>query len=383
MSRVGVFGLRSKDPGQTSIPPLRLEFWRSSNDATLSELRPQRVVAGRAWPLHPQGHPSDLYFSETAASEITDIMSSFEPHIVVIEGLWLYRYIEVLKRFDCRIVLDFHNVEAAVSQEIADATHGNDPAARLVREVLPTRTKMIEQKVLKAVDQIWLCSDNEARVMKQLYGLSKPVQIIPNGLDVDRYEVARAGLCDLPERVNSTSRVLIFPALFGWRPNVVAAFFLIRELFPRLAGVLPNCQLILAGDRPTPEMIAEACGEPRIVITGPVADMRPYLAAASAMVVPLFQGGGTRFKILEAFAAKVPVISTAKGAEGLAVQDGIHLMLAETADEFVHAAERLWSDGRLVQGLVANGLELVKQSYSAPVISEQIAKAIAQLSFDG
>ena len=133
VSRVGVFGLRSKDPGQTSIPPLRLEFWRSSNDATLSELRPQRVVAGRAWPLHPQGHPSDLYFSETAASEITDIMSSFEPHIVVIEGLLLYRYIEVLKRFDCRIVLDFHNVEAAVSQVIADSTHGNDPAAILVR----------------------------------------------------------------------------------------------------------------------------------------------------------------------------------------------------------------------------------------------------------
>ena len=382
VSRVGVFGLASKDSGQTSMPPRRLEFWRSSNDAALSCLRPQQVVAGRAWPLHPQGHPSDLYYSETAAAEITGIMASFEPHIVVIEGLWLHRYIDILKRFDCRIVLDFHNVEAAVSQEIADATQGTDPAARLVREVLPTRTKMIEQKVVKAVDQIWLCSDNEARLMKQLYGLSKAVQIIPNGLDVDSYEVARAGLCDFPERVNATSKVLIFPALFGWKPNVVAAFFLIREFFPRLARVFPSCQLILAGDRPTLEMMVEARGEPRILITGPVADMRPYLAAASAMVVPLFQGGGTRFKILEAFAANVPVISTAKGAEGLTVQDGIHLMLAETADEFVHAVERLWAEERLVKGLVANGLELVKQFYSSPVICQQIAKAIDQLGFD-
>jgi glycosyltransferase involved in cell wall biosynthesis len=357
-----------------------LEFWRSSTDAVLSDPRPQQVVAGRAWPLYPEGHPADLYYSDTAAIEIADIMANFKPHLVVIEGLSLYRYIEGLKRFDCRLVLDCHNVEAAVAQEIAEATPGNDPAERLIREVLPTRTKMIEQKVVKTVDQIWLCSDNEAWLVERLYGLSTPIQIIPNGVDVDHYKVARVRSCDPLGRVNWTKKVLIFSALFGWRPNSVAACFLIKEFFPRLARVFPDCRLVLAGDRPTLEMCAEARGESRIAITGAVADMRPYLAAASVMVVPLFQGGGTRFKILEAFAAQVPVISTAKGAEGLTVQDGIHLMFAETADEFVHAVQRLWSDERIAQDLVANGLELVKQSYSAPVISHQIAKAIGQLN---
>jgi glycosyltransferase involved in cell wall biosynthesis len=115
------------------------------------------------------------------------------------------------------------------------------------------------------------------------------------------------------------------------------------------------------------------------VITGEVPDMRPYLAAAAGMVVPLFQGGGIRFKILEAFAANVPVISTAKGAEGLAVEDGKHLLLAETADEFVAAVQRLRTDEHLANRLAANGLQLVTKSYSFSVISQQIADAVHQL----
>jgi glycosyltransferase involved in cell wall biosynthesis len=183
--------------------------------------------------------------------------------------------------------------------------------------------------------------------------------------------------------VNPTGKVLIYPAVYGWKPNVVAALFLIQEFFPRLAGASPDCQLLIAGARPTLEMITAAEGEPRIVITGSVPDMRPYLAAVSAMIVPLFQGGGTRFKILEAFAANLPVISTAKGAEGLAVRDGTHLLIAETADEFVQAVHRLWNDERLARELAANGLELVQQSYSFEATGRRIAQAVGELCLEG
>jgi glycosyltransferase involved in cell wall biosynthesis len=384
VSQVGVFGLWSNDPRRNNVPPRHLEFWRLSTDAALTYPPPKHIsVAARAWPLYPLGHPSDLYYSETAATEIAEVMASFKPEIVVVEGLWRYRYIDVLKHFRCRIVLDCHNVEAAVFQEIADATDGDELPARLVRKLLPARTKMIEQKAVHAVDQIWVCSENDARLMEELYGVSAGIHVVPNGIDVDSYEVARARQYQRPEGVNPNGKVLIFPALFGWKPNVVAALFLIQEFFPQLASVFPDCQLLLAGGGPTPEMTAAAQGEPRIVVTGAVPDMRSYLAAASATIVPLFQGGGTRFKILEAFAANVPVISTAKGAEGLAVQDGTHLLIAETAGEFVDAVQRLWTDERLGKHLAANGLELVKQSYSFPVIGQRIAKAVDELASDG
>ncbi len=381
VSQVGVFGLCSNDRRLENRPP-HLEFWCSSIDAALAYPPPKHVLtAAQGWPLYSQGHPADLYYSQTAVAEIAHLMASFKPQIVVVEGLWLYRYIEILKQFRCRIVLDCHNVEAVLFQEIADATDGDELPARLIRKLLPSRTKMIEQKAVQAVDQIWVCSHNDARLMQDLYGVSKKVHVVANGIDVATYEAGCARQCQRPEEVNPTAKVLIFPAFFGYKPNILAAFFLINQVFPRIASVFPDCQLLLAGDNPSLEIMGQAQREPRIKVTGGVPDMRPYLAAASAMVVPLFQGGGTRFKILEGFGSKVPVISTTKGAEGLSVQDGIHLMFAETADEFVNAIARLWSDDDLLQSLVTNGLELVKQSYSSPVIRQQIAEAIEQLSF--
>jgi glycosyltransferase involved in cell wall biosynthesis len=382
VSRVGVFGLCSNDPHLGNSPPLDLAFWRASTDTFLANPPPQEVIAARGWPLTPHGHPADFRYSDAAAAEIAEVMTSFKPQIAVIEGLWIYRYIDVLRQFPCRIVLDCHNVEAVVFKEIADAADGDGLPARLVRELLPARTKMIEQKAVLAVDQIWVCSDNDARLMREMYGVSAGVHVVPNGVDVPRYEKARARQCERPAQVNPTGKVLIYPAVYGWKPNVVAALFLIQEFFPRLAGASPDCQLLIAGARPTLEMITAAEGEPRIVITGAFSDVRPYLAAASTMVVPLFQGGGTRFKILEAFAANLPVVSTSKGAEGLAVQDGTHLLIAETAGEFVDAVQRLWTDERLGKHLEANGLELVKQSYSFPVIGQRIAKAVDKLRLD-
>lgn len=381
-SQVGVFGLCSNDRRFENQPP-HLEFWCSSTDAALAYPPPKHVLtAALGWPLYSQGHPADLYYSEAASGQIAHLMANFKPHMVVVEGLWLYRYIDILKQFHCRIVLDCHNVEGVLFQEIADATDGDELPVRLMRKLLPSRTKMIEQKAVQAVDQVWVCSHNDARLMQDLYGVSTKVHVVVNGIDVTTYEAECARQCQRPEEVNPTAKVLIFPAFFGYKPNILAACFLINQVFPRIASIFPDCQLLLAGDKPTSEIIAHAQREPRIIVTGGVPDMRPYLAAASAMVVPLFQGGGTRFKILEGFGSKVPVISTRKGAEGLSVQDGIHLMFAETADEFVNAIARLWSDDDLSQRLVTNGLELVKQSYSSPVIRQQIAAAIEQLSFD-
>jgi glycosyltransferase involved in cell wall biosynthesis len=176
-----------------------------------------------------------------------------------------------------------------------------------------------------------------------------------------------------------SGKCIIFTAIFGYLPNARAANFLIEEVFPRLAATGENRQLLLVGSMPTRQMIAAAMNNKQILVTGAVADVRPYIAAASAMVVPLFEGGGTRYKILEAFAAKVPVISTAMGAQGLQVKPGEHLLIAESAAEFVDAMKQLWTDQRLVNKLTEKGLALVKENYSWDVTARTIKKAINEL----
>jgi polysaccharide biosynthesis protein PslH len=215
--------------------------------------------------------------------------------------------------------------------------------------------------------------------MKELHQPRAPIHVVPNGVDVASYEEVRVGKCPPTTTVAPGKHTLIFPAVFSYWPNIGAATFLIECVFPRLAASFPDCQLLFVGGMPTPRMLEAAQKEPRIIVTGIVPDMRPYLAAASAMAVPLSEGGGTRFKILEAFAARVPVVSTTKGAEGLAVRNGTHLLIAETADEFIDALQQLWTDDCLTERLVNEGWALVEQHYSWNVISRRIEEALTEL----
>jgi len=379
VSEVGVFGLHSNDPRNDEAPPLKLAFWRGSSDPNLTYPPPAQKLSARAWLLEPEGHPSDIYYSDAAAAEIEDIMINFKPHVVILEGLWLHRYIPLLKRHKCRIVLDLHSIETAKFKQMGDEIYGNDLQAKLSREILPARIELIERKASHAVDQIWVCSDVDSRLMEEIHEPPVPVHVVPNAVNVDRYQMVRVGECNHPQDVIPNGNTIIFPAVFGWEPNAHGAKFLIEEVFPELVTVFPNCQLLLPGGQPTHQMIEVAKSEPRIVVTGVVPDMLPYLGAASVMAVPVFQGGGTRLKILEGFASKLPVVSTAKGAEGVDVKDGVHLLFAESGEEFVDAIRRVWTDGFLAKKLSANGLDLVKQNYSWDVITRRISRAINEL----
>jgi glycosyltransferase involved in cell wall biosynthesis len=152
--------------------------------------------------------------------------------------------------------------------------------------------------------------------------------------------------------------VLLFPAVFHYQPNQLAADFLIREVFPKFVARRPDASLALAGSDPTPAMLASTQTEPRIIVTGRVPDMVPYLQHSSVMLAPLSDGGGTRFKIIEAFAANLPVASSAKGAEGLGAEPGKHFLLAEKPDEFVQVIEMVLDQPDLRERMVRSAADL-------------------------
>jgi len=212
-----------------------------------------------------------------------------------------------------------------------------------------------------------------------LYNPPGSIHVVPNALNIGDYGSLGADEYHYAEEPLLTRRNLIFPAMFAHRPNRDAAYFLIDEIFPRLVELFPDSRLLLAGSWPAPRMIAAARKDSRIVVTGALRNIRPYLAASSAMLVPLFDGSGTRFKILEAFAAQVPVISTTKGAEGLDVENEKHLLIAESAQEFVESVRRLWTNELLAEKLKTAALELVRQHYSWKVTHQRIRSAINEM----
>jgi hypothetical protein len=138
---------------------------------------------------------------------------------------------------------------------------------------------------------------------------------------------------------------LLFQGSLNYAPNMDAADWFVREIAPRIRDLVPGAVVRLVG-RPTPGV--ERLDEPpRVTVVGRVADMGAELERADLVVVPLRYGSGTRIKILESFAHRIPVVSTTIGAEGLDVVDGVHLLIGDDPDTFAAQCQRVLTDAAL------------------------------------
>jgi glycosyltransferase involved in cell wall biosynthesis len=129
---------------------------------------------------------------------------------------------------------------------------------------------------------------------------------------------------------------------FTHSPNVDAALRMIRDIFPALSVDCPEARLWLVGERPTPEMLAEASRS--VVVTGRVPDVEPYLDQAAVVVAPLRLRGGMRVKVLDALGAGKALVASRVALAGVDVRDGDHVLVAETDQEFAQAIVRLLRD---------------------------------------
>ncbi len=139
--------------------------------------------------------------------------------------------------------------------------------------------------------------------------------------------------------------VVLFQGSLGYPPNIDGAEWLATAIAPRIRAAVPATEVRLVG---RPATSVTQLHEPgTLTVVGQVPSMEEELARASVAVVPIRYGGGTRVKILESFAHRVPVVSTTLGAEGLDVEDGVHLLLADDPKQFAAATVRLLRDAPL------------------------------------
>ena len=178
------------------------------------------------------------------------------------------------------------------------------------------------------------------------------VVIVPNCVDSADY-------CLVAERRWGQ---LIFPGALAYQANYDAVCFFLREIYPRVLAQEPAAGLTVTGRSDGVPWPPGPLPGP-VQRTGWVEDVRPWIASSWATVVPIRQGGGTRLKILESLALGTPVVSTRKGAEGLEVQDGRHLLLADTPAAFAEAVLALLRDRALWASLSEQGRYLVAERY--------------------
>jgi glycosyltransferase involved in cell wall biosynthesis len=174
---------------------------------------------------------------------------------------------------------------------------------------------------------------------------------------------------------------LLFQGTFDYGPNVDGAHWLVEELAPAIRAQRPELRIRLVGK--TAGRVERLADPPLVTVVGRVPRMEPELAEADLVVVPLRMGSGTRFKILEAFAHRVPVVSTPLGAEGLAAVDGVHLLLADQPGAVASACARLCNDLDFRRSLVDAAERLFEERYESRVARDAIQKIVASLTTSG
>ena len=149
-----------------------------------------------------------------------------------------------------------------------------------------------------------------------------------------------------------------------WHPNEDAMLYFIEEILPLVRNEIPEVTLTIVGRSPSDKLCKVAAEATGVIVTGTVEDVRPYVEAAAVFVVPLRIGGGTRLKIYEALAMAKGVVSTTIGAEGLPLEEGVHILRADTPQAFADCVIELLHKRprRLQQGLA--GRLLMEQQYS-------------------
>jgi glycosyltransferase involved in cell wall biosynthesis len=215
------------------------------------------------------------------------------------------------------------------------------------------KTARFVRQLVERFDACTVVSPQEHRLLAGVAPEYRHIAVVPNGVDLEGYP-ANLGI---PE-----PDTLIHSGALSYRPNYDAVDHFLREVFPLIRRQRPTVTVRITGSTDGLDLRALP-DAPGTIFTGYLPDIRPAVAQSWVSVVPLRIGGGTRLKILEAMALGTPVVSTPKGAEGLDVRHGEHLLIADTPEAFAAAVLQVLADRSLRAQLAAGGRRLVEERY--------------------
>lgn len=182
-----------------------------------------------------------------------------------------------------------------------------------------------------------------------------------------------------PATVAETPNSLVFTGSMDWLPNEDGILYFADAIFPLIKQQCPEISLEVVGRKPSRKLQSLAEADRRIRLTGWVDDIRPFLARGSICVVPLRIGGGTRLKIFEAMAMGKAVVSTTVGAEGLPVESGANVILADAPKDFAESVISLLRDPNQRKRLGAAARTLVEEKYSWRSVAESFARTLQEV----
>jgi polysaccharide biosynthesis protein PslH len=222
-------------------------------------------------------------------------------------------------------------------------------------------------RVLNDFQACTVVSERERQLLIEAVPGQRNIANVPNCINLADYQDVQSQL---------RADTLIFSGSFTYEVNYRAMTWFLQEVFPLVRAQVPGARLIITGDHAGLPLPSTS----NVTLTGFVDDVRPLIAGSWVSLAPIWHGGGTRLKILEAMALSTPVVATSKGAEGLDVVDGEHILLADTPPAFAQAVVSILTSPKLRDRLATNGRSLLAQRYDARVVMPQFLELVARVA---
>jgi glycosyltransferase involved in cell wall biosynthesis len=266
---------------------------------------------------------------------------------------------------DAPRVLDMHNIYSRLTARGAVEAQGCIRRWYLLREA--RLLARMEQHAACMARTIFAVSDIEAVYFHSIG--AQRVVVVPNGVDWAAYQ-------SLPTGSRTGPPTILYIGSLAWAPNLSAARHLATKVLPFVRGHLPQARLTIVGHDPPADLLALARADDHITIAENVGDVRPHLRHAHVLAVPLQSGSGTRLKILEAFAAGLPVVSTSVGCEGIHATPGEDLVVADLP-QFAATIVEVLRDPSRAQQRARHARQLVRDLYDWGTIGTHVLNAVA------
>lgn len=262
-------------------------------------------------------------------------------------------------------VLTHHNIESMLLERRAAVETRALPRWVLRRE--SRKLADYERTVAPRYDANLMMSFDDARLLEQR-APGVTTAVVPNGVDTEYFT---------PGPIDEQQPAVVYTGGMNMLANRDAVLHFIEAIWPRVTAAVPAVRFFAVGQDPPAELQEAARRDPRIVVTGKVPDIRPFVRQSAVYIVPIRVGGGTRLKVLDAMASGKALVSTSIGCEGIGVRPGEHLAVADDPTAFADATIALLRDPARRADLGRAARHLAEQEYAWPVVGEHLMRAYA------
>ena len=269
-------------------------------------------------------------------------------------------------RFRPKVVFE-HNIEFLLRKR-KSAVEKN-PLRKWLLKREWTKTRVIEEQVCRSCEHVFVVSQDDRSTVAREFGVSH-TSALATAVDTDFFS---------PMHKSVRAQHLAFVGSMDWEPNEDAMIWFLQEVYPRIRRSAPNASLAIVGRHPSARLRRLAGQQPNVEVTGRVDDVRPYLAEAEVIIVPLRVGGGTRIKIPEAMAMAKAVVSTTVGAEGLPFHSGRDICIADQPGDFAEAVLMLLRDRAMRESIGEAARKIVVEKHRWDAVVDQLQDALHRL----